>query len=92
MTTNDTNRTTIAHILIERLRETGTNIEFPENLEGDLIKEHNWAIFSEDGPKIMKNHRDLFYHICNEVDYAVSEGVAYFDDEDGSVYIQGKYL
>jgi hypothetical protein len=86
-----TNQTTIAHVLFERLREEGTHIDFPESLNGDLILEHNWAIFNEDGPKIMSTYEELFNQICLEIDYCVENGYVYFDD-DGTIYIQDKYL
>lgn len=92
MTSSTTNRTTIAHILIERLRLSGTNLYFPDKLDGDLIAEHDWAILDPEGPQIMKNYRELFTNICQEIDYAVQEGVVYFDEQDGSIYIQDKHL
>ena len=82
------NKTTVAHIVIERLRTSGVEIEFPLDISGNLKKEHDWAIFNEKGPKIMSNHKKLFENACTEVDYAVQEGVAFFDDEDGTVYFE----
>jgi len=89
---NNTNRTTIAHIIIERLKETGTIIEFPKELNGDLIEEHNWAVINPQGPKLMSSHRELFMNVCQEIDYAVGAGVAYFDGEDGSIYMQTSHI
>ena len=89
---NNTNRTTIAHIIIDRLNLAGTKISFPENLNGDLIKEHNWAVLDPEGPKLMLNQKELFMNVCKEIDYAVSEGVAYFDDKDGSIYMQTSHI
>lgn len=82
------NKTTVAHIVIERLRASGVKIDFPNDISGNLKKEHDWAVFNENGPKIISNHKKLFENVCTEVDYAVQEGVAFFDDEDGTVYFE----
>tara|TARA_R110001592_G_scaffold71619_7_gene218835 strand:- start:3422 stop:3706 length:285 start_codon:yes stop_codon:yes gene_type:complete len=82
------NKTTVAHIVIERLIEAGSEINFPPGIAGDLKKEHDWAVFNENGPKIISNHKKLFENVCTEVDYAVNEGVAFFDEEDGTVYFE----
>lgn len=74
-------QTTVAHIIVERLKANNIIIDIPESLEDDLIKEHNWLLFSEDGPKLIKNYNQLFINVCQEVDYAIEAGVAHFSDE-----------
>lgn len=81
-------QTTIAHIIIERLRLAGVHINFPDHIKGDMMKEHAWAMFSQEGPKLMVNHKELFENVCKEIDHAIAEGVAIFGD-DGLITIKG---
>jgi hypothetical protein len=83
--------TTVAHIVLERLNAGNENIVIPKEFEGNLIAEHHWLMFSESGPKLMLNHKDLFQNVCQEVDYAINEGVASFSDE-GVITIQQNIL
>lgn len=73
--------TTVAHIVLERLKDKGVEVNYPEDVKGDLIKEHNWLMFSSDGPKLMTSHKKLFENVCQEVDHAINEGVAHFSDD-----------
>ena len=72
--------TTIAHIVIERLNHSlKKKIIFPDIVKGNLMKEHAWAMFSQTGPKLIVNHKDLFENVCKEVDHAIAEGVVVWD-------------
>jgi hypothetical protein len=82
-------KTTIAHIIIERLKQTKTIIDFPAEFQGDLEKEHNWALFSPTGPKLMKNYPEMWGNICTEIDFAINEGVAHFGDNGIITISQG---
>lgn len=81
------NQTTVPHIVASRIN---LEVSFPEDIEGDLVKEHNFLIFDERGPKLMVNYKQLFEDVCKEVDYAVSEGVAHFGD-DGIISMTGTF-
>lgn len=71
-------QTTVPHIVAARI---DLEVNYPDDVKGDLIKEHNFLLFSNDGPKIMLNHKKVFEDVCKEVDYAINEGVAHFSDE-----------
>ena len=73
------NKTTVAHIIIERLSQRGVNLVFPEEVKGDLIKEHDWAM-STAGFDLINNFRDIFDEVCNEVDDQVENGSIIFTD------------
>ena len=73
------NKTTVAHIIIERLSQCGVNLVFPEEVKGDLIKEHDWAM-STAGFDLINNFRDIFDEVCNEVDDQVENGSIIFTD------------
>ena len=70
-------KTTICHMVIEKL---GTDFEFPEEVKGDLSKEHGYAM-----PILMKEHRALFFEVCDEVDKMIEQGVIYFNAADGII-------
>ena len=70
----DKNETTVAHIIIERLKNRGVNLEFPDNIKGSIIEEHDWAMSSA-GFDLINNFRDLFDEVCNEVDDLVESGM-----------------
>jgi len=74
------NKTTVAHIIIERLTHRGIILEFPNTVKGDLIKEHDWAM-STTGFDLINNFRDIFDEVCNEVDDQVQNGSIIFTDE-----------
>jgi hypothetical protein len=84
-------QTTVAHIVLERLNAAGENIIIPKDFEGNLTAEHHWLMFAETGPKLMLNHKELFHNVCQEVDYAINEGVASFSDE-GIITVQQNIL
>lgn len=81
-------KTTIAHLIIEKLNQEGIIIEFPDDIKGDVIKEHNWSFFNRDGPMIMSNHTELFHEVCNEVDEWIKDGTIIFNGEDGTITFQ----
>lgn len=83
-------RTTIVHLMIERINEKREKelIEFPEDIRGDLIKEHNWGLFDKDGPKLMQTHNLLFLTICQEIDEKINDGTIIFNVEDGTITFQ----
>ena len=81
-------KTTVAHLIAERLEAKGEKIEIPEEAKGDLIKEHNWMFFDRDGPMLMSNQRDLFHEVCSEIDKGIEEGTIIFNSEDGTVTYQ----
>lgn len=83
-------KTTIAHIIIERLNHSKNKITFPESFNGDLVKEHNWALFSPEGPKLMSSYPKLWNNVCEEIDYAIAEGVAHFSDTGVITITEGK--
>ena len=72
-------KTTVAHIIIERLAQRGVNLEFPDKVKGDLIKEHDWAM-STAGFDLINNFKDIFDEVCNEVDDQVENGSIIFTD------------
>ena len=72
-------KTTVAHIIIERLSQCGVSLVFPEEVKGDLIKEHDWAM-STAGFDLINNFRDIFDEVCNEVDDQVENGSIIFTD------------
>jgi hypothetical protein len=78
-------KTTVAHLIAERLEEKGESIEIPDEVKGDLVKEHNWMFFDRDGPMLMSNQRDLFHEVCDEVDKGVEDGTIIFNSEDGTI-------
>lgn len=79
-------QTTVVHILIERLEEENKiKIDFPKEIKGNLVEEHNWCLFNPDGPKLMTSFPKEFDVVCKELDYAIKEGVAYFDDKNGLI-------
>ena len=81
--------TTVAHIVLERLKEAGQEIpEYPEHVKGDLVLEHNW-VMSHPELNPLLNHKEVFNNVCKEVDYAVNEGVAIFNGETGVITISG---
>ena len=80
--------TTVVHIVIERLKDNGVEVpDYPEDIRGDLVKEHNWGLSSPD-LNLLKNHKEIFENVCKEVDYAVNEGVAIFNGETGVITIE----
>lgn len=81
-------KTTVAHLIAERLEENGELIEIPEDIKGDLVKEHNWMFFDRDGPMLMSNQRDLFHEVCDEIDKGVKDGTIIFNSEDGTITYQ----
>jgi len=81
-------KTTVAHLIIEKLEQQGQSIDFPNHIKGDLIKEHNWAFFDRDGPMLMTNQKDLFHEVCDEIDKGVENGTIIFNGEDGTITYQ----
>jgi hypothetical protein len=74
------NKTTVAHIIIERLTHRGITLEFPDTVKGDLIEEHDWAM-STAGFDLINSYSDVFNEVCNEVDDQVQNGSIIFTDE-----------
>ena len=87
----DNMQTTVPHIVVERLPEDKRNFDYPDDVKGDLIKEHNWLL-SKEGLNIIASYSDLFTNVCEEVDAAVNEGVAVFDGETGIITINSNIL
>jgi len=81
-------KTTVAHLIAERLEEKGEKIEIPNEFKGDLIKEHNWLFFERDGPLLMTNQTKMFHEVCDEIDKGIEEGTIIFNSEDGTVTYQ----
>lgn len=81
-------KTTVAHLIAERLEEKGEKIEVPEQVKGDLIKEHNWLLFDRDGPMLMLNQNKLFHEVCDEIDKGIEDGTIIFNGEDGTITYQ----
>ena len=81
-------KTTVAHLIAERLEEKGEKIEVPDQVKGDLIKEHNWLFFDREGPMLMLNQNKLFHEICDEIDKGIEEGTIIFNGEDGTITYQ----
>ena len=75
------NRTTVAHLILERLEKKGLSATFPEHVKGDLMKEHDWAM-STSGFNLISNFKELFEEVCEEVDDLVDTGKVTFT-EDG---------
>jgi len=73
------NKTTVAHMIIERLKHSGIELVFPEHVSGDLDKEHDWAM-STSGFDLINNFRDIFDDVCNDVDDKVEKGIVIFTD------------
>ena len=78
-------KTTVAHLIAERLETLGEKIEIPEEVKGDLIKEHNWMFFDREGPMLMSNQTELFHKVCNEIDKGIEDGTIIFNGEDGTI-------
>lgn len=79
-------QTTVVHIVIERLKLKGVLYTFPKEIQGDLVKEHDYALREFN---LMEEHGALFDNVCKEIDYAIADGVVVFDGESGVVTILG---
>lgn len=75
------NRTTVAHLILEHLEKQGISLPFPEHSKGDLVKERDWAM-STSGFNLISNFQELFDEVCEDVDDLVSTGKVVFT-EDG---------
>jgi len=73
-------RTTVAHMIIEKLRQSGIDLVFPSHVSGDLNKEHDWAM-STTGFDLINNFKDMFDSVCDEVDAQVESGEVIFTDD-----------
>lgn len=82
------NKTTVAHLIVERLEEKEEKIEIPSEVKGDLIKEHNWLFFDREGPMLMTNQNKLFHEVCDEIDKGIENGTIIFNGEDGTITYQ----
>ena len=71
------NRTTVAHLILERLEKQGISLPFPEHVKGDLMKEHDWAM-STSGFNLISNFKELFEEVCEDVDELVNTGKVIF--------------
>ena len=82
--------TTIPHIVKKAIElEYGINIEFPEEIKGDLEKEHDYLIWDEAGPSLSKNYEEHWSKACEEIDHLVDDGTVYFNCDNGIVvYLQ----
>ena len=80
--------TTVAHMIAEKLEKLGKEIKIPEDIKGDLIKEHNWMFFEREGPLLMTNQRELFHQSCDEIDKGISSGTITFNSDDGTITFQ----
>lgn len=78
-------KTTVAHLMIERLALDGNKIEIPDDIKGDLVKEHNWLFFDREGPSLMSLDRNLFHEVCDEIDKLMEKGEIIFNAEDGTI-------
>jgi len=72
-------KTTVAHMIIEKLSLSGIDLVFPSHIAGDLNKEHDWAM-STAGFDLINNFKDVFDDVCNEVDAQVESGSVIFTD------------
>ena len=72
-------KTTVAHMIIEKLSQSGIDLVFPSHIAGDLSKEHDWAM-STAGFDLINNFKDVFDDVCNEVDAQVESGSVVFTD------------
>jgi hypothetical protein len=79
-------KTTVAHLMAEKLADQGVNISFTEDVSGDIIKEHDWMMTNPEGPMLMTNHSKLFQEVCADVDKRINEGTMIFHD-DGTITI-----
>ena len=78
-------QTTIAHIILEKLKGTKNEFKFPLDIKDNLQAEHDWALSHPEGPQIMHNHKDLFYETCDEIDKGIADGILTFSVEDGII-------
>ena len=79
-------QTTVIHIVLERLIGNRLDYVFPKEIQGDLQKEHDYALREFN---LMEEHGALFDNVCKEVDHAIDEGVVIFDGETGIITILG---
>ena len=78
-------KTTIPHLVLERIEKSIEDFDVPDDVKGVLEKEHDWLMFNEDGPRVMINHKKAFDEVCAEVDKGIEEGQIYFNVEDGTI-------
>ena len=78
-------KTTVAHLMVERMSESEKSFQIPDEIKGDLLKEHNWLLFDTNGPGLMSLKRKLFHEVCDEVDKLLESGEIVFNSEDGTI-------
>lgn len=77
-------KTTVPHLVLERHPHIARAIEIPEDIKGDLDKEHDFLF-----PLIMKDFPTEWDSVCEEVDESVEGGSMVFDGETGTITIVG---
>lgn len=80
-------KTTIAHIMLERLEKQGITIEISPHVEGDIIEEHDWLMSGSNGPMFLERFGDLFQEICIEIDKGIALGEVTFLDDGTIIYL-----
>ena len=74
------NKTTVAHLIVERLAREGIKLEFPKEYKGDISLEHDWVFV------LMKRYPNQFREVCEEVDEMIKEGLCQFTDDGIIIY------
>jgi len=69
-------KTTVAHMVMDKLKEKGISLDIPDTSIGDLLSEHDAVIET-----IMREFNELFLDACTRVDNLLDEGMISFDDD-----------
>jgi len=80
MIDQNSEQTTVAHIMVNHLAKQGKLVLFPIEITGDMRKEHRWAMSTE-GADLIHRYPDVFHEVCELVDDAIEAGeIAFLDD------------
>jgi hypothetical protein len=74
------NKTTLPHLVLERFPHIAVAIEIPDNIKGDEEAEHSFLY-----PVIMRDYRNEWHIICEEVDKGIEAGSVAFNSETGEI-------
>jgi len=80
-------KTTLAHLMIDRMATDASQFDWPIEYKGDLLKEHGWAMDTSGG-NFMERWPDLFEQICYEIDEWIAGGIVVFHDTGLIEWIQ----
>ena len=73
-------KTTLPHLVLERFPHIESAIEIPKDIKGNEEAEHNFLY-----PVIMRDYRNEWHIICEEVDKGIEAGSIAFNIETGEL-------